>query len=141
MPREFIPHKEEEQADQAGSAGTNHAGQPAGKDFLSQLKNYLVIALLSVLIFAVVNNYIFARSGLSVGCGGCGTSSRAAISEEQLRRLGLEYYAANYGNAAVEAVVRDFGCHQEIYLYKNGQLVKRLAYRDGQLYQLPEVQG
>jgi hypothetical protein len=108
----------------------------------TQFKNYLIIALLTVLVFVGANNYIFARSGsgLNVGCGGCNTRSRATISEEQLRRLALEYYAANYGDAAVEAVVRDFGCHQEIYLYnKNGQLVKRLAYQAGQLYVIPEV--
>ncbi|MBT9171724.1 MAG: hypothetical protein DDT21_00092 [Syntrophomonadaceae bacterium] len=95
------------------------------RDFsrLSTLKDYVIIALLAVLVFN-----LFAHMG-----GG------EAVSEEQLRRLGLEYYAARYGNAAVEAQVRNFGCHQEIFILKDGQLVLRLAYRRGELYELPEV--
>lgn len=120
---------------------------PDGKDPLSRLKNYVIIALLAVLVFGGVNSYLSARSGSGSGsgsgpgCGGCVTAGYAAASsEEQLRRLALEYYAANYGDdTAVEAEVRDFGCHQEIYIFKDGQLIKRFAYWRGELSELPEV--
>lgn len=120
---------------------------PDGKNLLSTLKNYVIIALLAVLVFSGVNSYLSARSGsgsgsgFGAGCGGCVTAGyAAALSEEQLRRLALEYYAANYGgDTAVEADVRDFGCHQEIYLFKDGQLVKRFSYWRGELYEMPEV--
>lgn len=104
------------------------------RDFsrLSTLKDYVIIALLAVLVFN-----LFAHFSPGGGCGMMGGG--AAVSEEQLRRLGLEYYAARYGDAAVEAQVRNFGCHQEIFILKDGQLVLRLAYRRGELYELPEV--
>ncbi len=140
MPRDYHDRQEWEEQGGAAPAGETRAARPPGKDSLSTLKDYVIIILLAVLVFTGVNNYILARSGSGGGCGGCSTASRgAAVSLEQLRRLGLEYYAANYGDTAVEAQVRDFGCHQEIYILKNGQVVKRLAYRGGQLYELPEV--
>ncbi|MBS3948609.1 MAG: hypothetical protein KGZ57_10030 [Dethiobacter sp.] len=100
------------------------------RDFpkLSTFKDYIIVVLLAILVFAGVNNHIFARSDGS-----------AALSAERLRQRGLEYYAASYGDAAVEAVVRDFGCHQEIHIYKEGQLVLRITYWGGELYALPEV--
>ena len=105
--------------------------------------HYVIIVLLAILVFSGVNSYLSARSGSSSGpgCGGCVTAGSAdELSGERLRRLALEYYAANYSrDAAVEAAVRDFGCHQEIYILKDGQLVLRLAYQGGELYELPEV--
>lgn len=139
MLKDFLPPKETAETGQTIPADVSRDERPPAKDLFSRFKDYLLIALLAVLIFTVVNNYTFARPGYSVGCGGCSTASGAALSTEQLRQLGLKYYAANYGDTAVEAEVRDFGCHQEIYIYKNGQLVKRLAYQSGQLYVIPEV--
>lgn len=114
-------------------------GKRPGKGAFSAIKGYLIIILLAALVFIGANSY--ARSGGGIGgCGGCATDSGNAVySEEELRRLGLEYYAANYGDFDVEAVLRDFGCHQEIHIYKNGQLVKRIVYLDGKLYERPEV--
>lgn len=114
-------------------------GRRPGKGVFSTIKGYLIITLLAALVFIGANSY--ARSGGGAGgCGGCVINSGSALySEEDLRRLGLEYYAANYDDSDVEAVVRDFGCHQEIHIYKSGQLVKRIAYLDGQLYELPEA--
>ena len=149
MLKDFLPPKELKETDQTRSADVGRDERPPGKDFFSRLKDYLLIALLAVLIFTVVNNYTFARPGYSGytfarpgysgGCGGCSTASGAALSTEQLRQLGLKYYAANYGDTAVEAEVRDFGCHQEIYIIKDGQLILRLAYQGGELYEMPEV--
>jgi len=140
MPRDYLDHQEREEQGGAAPARETQGGRPSGKDPLSTLKDYVIVILLAVFVFNGVNNYILARSGSGSGCGGCGTASQGpAVSAEQLRRIGLEYYAAKYGDTAVEAEARDFGCHQEIYILKDGQLVLRLAYRGGELYELPEV--
>jgi len=105
---------------------------------LSTIKDYVIVALLAGIIFIGFNNYIFARTGNIGGGGGCcgGSSGGAAVSQEEIRQIGLEYYVSNYGDAEVEAVVQDFGCHQEIHIYKDGQLIKRIGYAYGQVYEL-----
>lgn len=140
MPRDYHDHQEWEEQGGEPARPASCRREPPGKDSLSTLKDYVIIILLAVLVFTGVNNYILARSDGGGGCGGCGTTSQgAAVSPAQLRQMGLEYYAAKSGDTAVEAEVRDFGCHQEIYILKDGQLVLRLAYRGGELYELPEV--
>jgi hypothetical protein len=132
MPRDYHDHREWEAQSGEAARPRFHWRGPPGKDSFSTLKDYVFIILLAVLVFNGVNNFILG--------GGCAMTGRgAAVSAEQLQQMGLEYYAARYGYTAVEAEVRDFGCHQEIYILKDGQLVLRLAYRGCELYELPEV--
>jgi hypothetical protein len=110
------------------------------KDSLATIKDYVIVALIVVVVFMGFNNYIFARTGSSgfgaFGGGGCCGQGGPAVSTEELRLLGLQYYAVTYGDSDVEAVVEDFGCHQEIYIYKNGERVARIGYANGEVYEL-----
>ncbi len=105
-------------------------------------KDYLLITLIVLVAMMGINNYIDARAGSGAGgCGGCGVASGAAssLTEEELVRIGLEFYAENSGDteiADVQARVRDFGCHQEIYIYKGGRRVMRIGYASGQLFRM-----
>jgi hypothetical protein len=110
-----------------------------GKDSLATIKDYVIVALIAVVVFMGFNNYIFARTGsggFSAFGGGCCGQGGAAVSTEELRLLGLQYYADTYGDSDVEAVVEDFGCHQEIYIYKDGERVARIGYASGEVYEL-----
>ncbi|MBS4021163.1 MAG: hypothetical protein KGZ79_01895 [Dethiobacter sp.] len=112
------------------------------KDSLSTIKDYVIIALIAVIVFIGYNNYIFARTGGNGafgggGCGGCGSGGGgAAVSTEEMRLIGLQYYAGTYGDSDVEATVEDFGCHQEIYIFKDGVRVARIGYANGEVYEL-----
>ena len=67
----------------------------------------------------------------------CGVeSSSTDVTGELLQRQGLAYYATSTGDTAGEAVVEDYGCHQEIFIYKDGELVMRLAYAGGNLFEI-----
>lgn len=104
-------------------------------------KDYVIVALIAIVAVMGINNYIFARGngGAALGgCGGCGGGGAAvsAPSTEELRQQGLEFYVTNYNDTDVEAVVQDFGCHQEVNIYKDGKLIKRLGYSSGQIYEI-----
>ncbi|MBS3900231.1 MAG: hypothetical protein KGZ54_10860 [Dethiobacter sp.] len=105
-------------------------------------KDYVLITLIALVAMMGINNYIDARAGSGAGgCGGCGVASGAvsSLSEEELVRIGLEFYAENSGDtemADVQARVQDFGCHQEIYIYKSGRRVMRIGYASGQLFRM-----
>ncbi len=49
---------------------------------------------------------------------------------------GLQYYRANYGEEDVEAVIEDFGCHQEILIYDQEEVVARFSYANDKIYDL-----
>jgi hypothetical protein len=145
MPKDFINDDEvdvEEYGDVKQRNPVSRTSHTAKKDSLTTLKDYVIVGLISVVIFMGFNNYIFARTnsggfgaaGGGGGCGGCGGG--AAVSSEDLRQVGLEYYVANYNDTEVEAKVEDFGCHQEVHIYKDGQLIKKLGYGNGQAYEI-----
>lgn len=105
-------------------------------------KDYLLITLIALVAMMGINNYIDARAGAGAGgCGGCGVSSGAAstFTNEELERIGLEFYVESSGDtetADVQVRVQDFGCHQEIYIYKDGRRVMRIGHASGQLFQM-----
>lgn len=116
--------------------------KPTGGGGGTTLKDYVIVALIAIVAVMGINNYVSARGNggaLSSGCGGCGSGGGAAaakLSTEELRLQALEYYVTTYNDADVEAEVQDFGCHQEIYIYKNGELIKRIGYGSGQMYEI-----
>ena len=109
----------------------------------TSFKDYVLIALIALVAVMGINNYIDARAGSGAGgCGGCGVASGAAatLSNEELERIGLEFYLESSGDteiANVQARVQDFGCHQEIYIYKDGRRVMRIGFASGQLFRMP----
>lgn len=112
------------------------------KNGTASFKDYVLIALIALVAVMGINNYIDARAGSGAGgCGGCGaaTGAVATPSNEELERIGLEFYVESSGDteiANVQARVQDFGCHQEIYIYKDGRRVMRIGFASGQLYRM-----
>jgi hypothetical protein len=109
------------------------------------LKDYVIVALIAIVAVMGINNYLYARSGPGAGSlfggGGCcssGGGGAAAPSAVELEQLGVAYYVEATGDEEddVRAAVQDFGCHQEIYIYKGDQQVMRLGYANGDVYQL-----
>jgi hypothetical protein len=75
-------------------------------------------------------------------CGGGSAEGIGGDYEEELRQAGLQFYLSTSGDSDVEgldAIVQDFGCHQEIYVFKGGQQVMRVGYAGGQVYEIPET--
>jgi hypothetical protein len=144
MPRDYIDddssqsEKSERLSETNEVAARSHPRQ--SNSSLSNLKDYIIVALIAIVVFIGFNNYIFARTNNGGGgsVGGCCSSGggAAAVSTDELRQIGLEYYVATYGDTEVEAVVQDFGCHQEIHIYKEGQLIQRIGYGNGQVYEI-----
>ena len=105
------------------------------------LKNYLLLAVVILLLFAVLNNYVLARpsgAGAALLSGGscCRLGTAPAFTREQLEAQGLSYYNARSGETATAATVQDYGCHQEVYIYKDGALVMRLYHVKGRLFEI-----
>jgi hypothetical protein len=102
-------------------------------------KKYLYMGLIALILFLGLNNYIFARSS-SVGGfirgGSCCAPSSTVDTTEELRVIGLNFYVSKYGDDNVDAVVKDFGCHQEIHIYQGEVLLTRIAYVNGQVFEL-----
>jgi len=87
--------------------------------------------------------------GGSGGCGGecCGTggggggtlgnAGQAGDSKlKQIEKAAIDWYAQQTGDRDVTAEVKDFGCHHEIDIKKNGKVVSELSFRNGQFSSL-----
>ena len=111
--------------------------KPQGRG--TSYKNYLYMGVITAILLLGFSNFIFARSpsvgGFFRGCSCCTTNSQVDSTEE-LRLIGLNYYFSKYGEANVDAVVKDFGCHQEIHIYEGELLLKRIAYVNGEVFEL-----
>lgn len=63
--------------------------------------------------------------------------SAARINPSQ---IALDYYLEKYGDEVdtndVKATLRNFGCHQEIHVFKDGKLVMRASYANGRIYEI-----
>ena len=82
-------------------------------------------------------------SGCGCGCGGAGTASpRTKVDVEQTgdkikdaENAGYKYYVDKYEDSDVEAVAKDYGCHVEVEILKDGQIIKKLGYSSGSVYE------
>lgn len=118
-------------------------------------KILILLGLAIILVFALVNSQIFARSSTLAGgwygggscCGGgrsgagvprgsCCGGGGGSYTREQLAQAGVDYYRANFGEEDVEAEVEDFGCHQEIVIYRDGEAVRRFSFVNGTIYDI-----
>ncbi len=73
-------------------------------------------------------------SGGPGGC--CARGPGAATDIKAIERLASRYYAETYGDKEFTVEVRDYGCHQEAYIIKNGAAVKRLSISGGNVYEI-----
>jgi hypothetical protein len=84
-----------------------------------------------------------AEKNPQINFGGCcsgGNSQSSGDYEEELRQTGLQFYLGTSGDSDEEGLdvsVQDFGCHQEIFIYKDGQLIMRVGYAGGEAYEIP----
>lgn len=78
------------------------------------------------------------QGGQVAGSGQTSGSDQAIDNKfSQLEKFAIDWYTKNYGDSNVTAEVRDFGCHQQITIKKDGRAIKELSYRNGQLEALP----
>jgi len=81
------------------------------------------------------------------GCGGCGRSAGTAgttqdtqglqgSSAKAAEDLAYRYYSETYGEKDFTVKVQDFGCHQEAYIIKDGNPVKKLSISGGNVYEV-----
>jgi len=94
-----------------------------------------------IMVFVVVNNSLSARTTGTenwAGRGGsCCSVGGSLNTEEQLALSGLDYYRANFGDSeGLTAAVDDFGCHQEITILRNGEVVGKLGYSNDNFYNI-----
>lgn len=94
-----------------------------------------------IMVFVVVNNSLSARTtgtGDWAGRGGsCCSVGGSSNTEDKLALSGLDYYQANFGDSeGLTAAVDDFGCHQEITISRNGEIVRRFGYSNNTFYDI-----
>lgn len=96
-------------------------------------KSYLV--LLPAALFVIVLFLMLDSSRTQALKGSQSDSASDPVVEKA-----LVYYYDKAGNdidkEKVEAVRRNFGCHFEIHVYYDGEVVMRLGYSGGQVYEI-----
>jgi len=116
----------------------------------SRLRFSIVIVSAIVLIGIVLATYLppvaFFDSSQALTLPNCCTAgSRSGYdqnkkSPQQPDRLdaakdaAIKYYEQKYGDARVTATAKDYGCHIEITIFKQGQPLKVLTYVNGRVY-------
>jgi hypothetical protein len=75
----------------------------------------------------------------SAGGGGgscCGGAGAGTVDLEKVRNFAVEYYVEKYNDGDVTCEVRDFGCHMEAYIIKDGNVVKTFGVSGGRMYEI-----
>ena len=68
--------------------------------------------------------------------GSCCSSGGAESSLDTLENAALAYYVSEYGDSDVTIKVNDYGCHQEMEVIKNGNIIMTLGYSNGEVYEV-----
>jgi hypothetical protein len=66
------------------------------------------------------------------GCSCCNKGPQGA-GLEGLQKQAANYYMNIYRDTDFEVSVKDFGCHQEAYIIKDGKVVKTLSINGGRI--------
>jgi len=120
------------------------------KSSRSKFRSPIVIISAIVLIAIVLATYLppvaFPDSSQALTLPNCCTTgSRSGYDQnkkpaQQPDRLdaakdaAIKYYEEKYGDSQVTATAKDFGCHIEITIFKQGQQLKVLTYVNGRVY-------
>jgi len=67
--------------------------------------------------------------------GSCCSTGGADSSVDDVESAALAYYVDTYGDSDVTIKVNDYGCHQEIEVIKDGNVIMTLGY-NGEVYEL-----
>jgi len=107
------------------------------------LKNLLLIAAVLIMVAVLINSMVTARTSaltMSNETGGklfsppaysCCSGNQAGSALDQVRQQALTYYNDQFEDQATDAVVEDYGCHQEILFFRDGEPLRRFAYNNG----------
>lgn len=71
-------------------------------------------------------------------CGGSGGGAAAASKAAQIQAYLVDFYTKSLG-PEVTVEVRDFGCHHEADVMKDGQIIKRLSINGGTITDITEA--
>lgn len=90
---------------------------------------YLQIALILMIIAIGIIRFGLPRSNGGVG-----------VVRNSSNQMAIEYYIEKYGDGVdeqeVTAVTKNLGCHREIQVFRDGKIVMRSVYSNGQIYEI-----
>ncbi len=107
------------------------------------LKKILLIAAALIMAVVIVNSMVTVRTPIltvsgeagetfnSIPACSCCSVNQAESAPDQIRVQALAYYNETFEEKATDAVVKDYGCHQEILILQDGESLRRLAYSNG----------
>ena len=76
-----------------------------------------------------------AVSGGKGGCRGGALGAGQGVDLEPIRQAAADYYINKYGDTAITAEAKDFGCHQEAYILKDGFTIMKLSVNGNRVYE------
>lgn len=84
------------------------------------------------------SGYCRSRGG---GCCGRGAGAQQGADSdpaliEGIKKAASDYYSGKYNDKDFSVEVRDFGCHQEAYIIKSGEQIKRLSISNGNINEI-----
>lgn len=105
--------------------------------------NLILIGAVLIMAVVLVNNMVTARTPIISDevnesapisfspAFSCCARNQAQVSAESIGQEALVYSRAVFGEEADTAAVEDYGCHQEVVLFKDGRPIRRLAFTNG----------
>ena len=74
----------------------------------------------------------------AAGGGGCGSGGASSTPTDlgTVEQEGLAYYQETYKDTDVTAKAKDYGCHVQCDIVKDGEVIKSFSYRGGQLSEI-----
>lgn len=95
-------------------------------------------AVLALVVFIINANQTIALQDEIASVRDEETIAKAPKQDAVISRA-LDYYYEKTGDEVSDEITaekKNFGCHTEIYVYKNAQLEMRLSYAGGRIYEL-----
>lgn len=126
-----------ETKDQNGQNPDQQQGKP------NSIKTILLVGAVLIMAVVLVNNLVIARTPAAPAAAQAGspvafTAPMSCCARDQsqnsidlIGQQALVYYSSTFGEEAEEAAVEDYGCHQEVVVFKDGRPIRRLAYNSG----------
>lgn len=108
------------------------------------MKKYIWISIIfATVVLALIVFIINANQTIALQDEIASVRDKESIAEEPKQDTviskALNYYYEKTGDEVSDEITaekKNFGCHTEIYVYKDGQLEMRLSYAVGRIYEL-----